>query len=928
MPNTDKAIHLMSGKSRMLSGVVVDNLMSIEELVKQFRTSVEDHLASENIQSDEEEKGILLDLSNEIAAARNKEELFILLRIKLKSLFDVSGFAIALNGDGIGAFNTFVSSPLSDQNNGCNVEGTFIAPNELPVALFEKMGSSGFPQIFDLTETIKQYPIITFFKLWSAFGVENFSGIELKANGDVLGYLFFYLDRQLFESLRIKLLRAVCAQLSVAFSNIMLIEEIVQRKNESELLLSVNTAIASVRFTDELANVIKQELKQLLGCSHTLIAVRSENTETVSAFMLDEDARSINHPGYQNAKNGKYSLNDPILGQALITDLPLVIDLEAMATSQDLPIYAKINYESGQKLLVMTRFTKGEEVFGFWLLYFEDKEIIPSQKLKLIQSLSNQLCIAVANIIANQEIKNREEEKGRLLEFSNAIASVRDSVVLSQILKAQLQELFGIDNYIIHALDPEKIKHKPVLFDPEGLFISNQAFLTFLDTWTFIDEGFLDKVLGEDGPILFKMHERTDSLLIPAYLIPEKEETNKAFIGISIKLGSENIAVMSFKHQDFTKIKAQEILLKSICSQIAIAVANILANDRVSEQLIEIERYKRQLEEETIYLKEEMEITQNYAEIVGESLAVQKTYRLITQVAPTDSTVLILGETGTGKELIARAIHNNSPRKNKLMVKVNCAALPANLIESELFGHERGSFTGATERRIGKFELAHNGTLFLDEIGEMPLELQVKLLRALQEKEIERVGGRNTIKVDVRIIAATNRDLEKEIDQGRFRTDLFYRLNIFPIYSSALRERKEDIPILATHFIHRYSKKVGRQITTLGNKALKEMMLYNWPGNIRELEHLIERSILLTTGDALKQIHLPNNKQNLTTTTGDGQFPLKTIDENECDHILKILKHCQGRISGRFGAAEILGIPASTLNSKIKRLGIKKEHLV
>jgi transcriptional regulator with GAF, ATPase, and Fis domain len=298
----------------------------------------------------------------------------------------------------------------------------------------------------------------------------------------------------------------------------------------------------------------------------------------------------------------------------------------------------------------------------------------------------------------------------------------------------------------------------------------------------------------------------------------------------------------------------------------------------------------------------------------------------VQQVSPSDSTVLLLGETGTGKELIARAIHNGSPRRNKLMIKVNCAAIPPNLIESELFGHERGSFTGATERRIGKFELAHQGTLFLDEIGEMPLELQVKLLRALQEKEIERVGGRVTIKVDARIIAATNRDLEKFMEEGKFRSDLYYRLNIFPIGLPTLRNRKEDIPALALHFVKQFSKKAGKKINSISNKAMQELTQYNWPGNIRELEHFIERSVLLAAGDSIKEIHLPFLHKNQAGIKNVEDTPVKTIDENERDYILKVLKHVKGKISGESGAAELLGIPPSTLHSRMKRLGIRKEH--
>lgn len=334
------------------------------------------------------------------------------------------------------------------------------------------------------------------------------------------------------------------------------------------------------------------------------------------------------------------------------------------------------------------------------------------------------------------------------------------------------------------------------------------------------------------------------------------------------------------------------------------------------------------LAEKKTYPDEGIKTIQHYPEIIGKSSAILETLQLVTRVAPTYSSVLILGETGTGKELIARAIHTNSSRRDKPMIKVNCATLPANLIESELFGHERGSFTGATDRRIGKFELAHNSTLFLDEIGEMPLELQVKLLRALQEKEIERIGSERTIKVDVRIIAATNRDLENEVQEGRFRTDLYYRLNIFPIGLPSLRNRREDLPLLATHFIQKLSQKIGKKITRVSKYALEQIMSYDWPGNIRELEHAIERSILLSEDDVINQVCLPASKENRLNRLSKNEFIVKTIEENERDHILGMLRYTQGRLGGYKGAAEFLGVPPSTLSSKLKRLGIRKEHFL
>ncbi|MBS1602443.1 MAG: sigma 54-interacting transcriptional regulator [Bacteroidetes bacterium] len=311
--------------------------------------------------------------------------------------------------------------------------------------------------------------------------------------------------------------------------------------------------------------------------------------------------------------------------------------------------------------------------------------------------------------------------------------------------------------------------------------------------------------------------------------------------------------------------------------------------------------------------------------IIGSSHLLLNVFDQIAQVAPFDTSVLILGESGTGKERIADSIHSLSSRARKPLVKVNCATLPATLIESELFGHEKGSFTGATEKRTGKFEQATGGTIFLDEIGEMPVDLQVKLLRVLQEKEIEPVGGRSPIRVDVRVIAATNRNLEREVAEGRFRLDLYYRLNVFPITLPSLRERIEDVPALAQHFLNVFNRKAGKKITGFSEKTLKNMMAYSWPGNIRELEHLIERSVLLARNTVIEDLQLPVvNRKEVPIETPN--YHMKTIHENERDYIIEVLKRCNGKIWGAGGAAEVLKVPPSTLRSKMKKLGIWKEY--
>jgi PAS domain S-box-containing protein len=332
--------------------------------------------------------------------------------------------------------------------------------------------------------------------------------------------------------------------------------------------------------------------------------------------------------------------------------------------------------------------------------------------------------------------------------------------------------------------------------------------------------------------------------------------------------------------------------------------------------LSEIQTMKDQLEAENIYFRHEIKMRHKFSQILGQSDGLRYALYRAEQVAPANTTVLILGETGTGKELIAFAIHDMSPRKERPLITVNCAALPGNLIESELFGREKGAFTGADTRQVGRFEVAHGSTLCLDEIGELPLELQAKLLRVIQHNEFERLGSSQTIKVDVRIIATTNRDLEEEVRKGRFRQDLYYRLNVFPITVPPLRQRKEDIPLMVQAFIERYSRKLGKQITSIQKETMKALQDYPWPGNVRELESIIERAVILCPGPVLQ----------LTDELEISSLPLsstvRTLEETERNQILKILSETRWRIEGMDGAAAILGLNPSTLRARMHKLGI------
>lgn len=348
---------------------------------------------------------------------------------------------------------------------------------------------------------------------------------------------------------------------------------------------------------------------------------------------------------------------------------------------------------------------------------------------------------------------------------------------------------------------------------------------------------------------------------------------------------------------------------------------NILSKFIRSMQVL----HEKNSHEPAAYIALAPQITGNAFEgMVGNSKQMISVYNYIRKVAPSDTSVLILGESGTGKEKVAQSIHKLSPRKDNPFIVINCGAIPDNLAESILFGHEKGAFTGATERQLGKFELADGGTIFLDEIGEMPIDLQVKLLRVLQENEIERIGGRSPIKINARIIAATNKDLEHEVAAGRFRIDLYYRLHVFPITLPSLRERCDDIPALVSYFIESYGNKMGRKKLMLSNTVLDQIMGYQWPGNIRQLEHAIQRCILLTEGNIIKEIQLPRSETVAKATEEEFSVAnIKTIQEMEREYINFILTKCKGKVYGMGGAAELLDIPPSTLNSKIKKLGIK-----
>jgi formate hydrogenlyase transcriptional activator len=428
-------------------------------------------------------------------------------------------------------------------------------------------------------------------------------------------------------------------------------------------------------------------------------------------------------------------------------------------------------------------------------------------------------------------------------------------------------------------------------------------------------QGYTWKVIG-DGQPRYCADVDQDAFIHPA----GRAFGIKSYVAMPIRAEGKTVGAININSLQKHAFDDEELwLLEILSAHLETAINNAQQAEALRQALAEVERLKNRLQAENVYLQEEITTTHHGGEIIGQSRTLQEVLRRVAQVAPTDATVLIQGETGTGKELIARAIHGHSRYQDRPLVKVNCAALPAGLIESELFGHEKGAFTGAIARKIGRFELADGGTIFLDEIGELPLELQTKLLRVLQEGEFERVGGAHTITVNVRVIAATNRDLGTAVQAGSFRADLFYRLNVFPLTLPPLRERKDDIPLLVECFLAMMAKKLGKAIKGLSDDSMARVMGYAWPGNVRELQNVIERAVILARGpiveidESLKQRRPPS----------DVPLPATNLQDVERAHILRILAETNGIIEGPRGAARILGLHPNTLRFRLQKLGIK-----
>jgi formate hydrogenlyase transcriptional activator len=524
--------------------------------------------------------------------------------------------------------------------------------------------------------------------------------------------------------------------------------------------------------------------------------------------------------------------------------------------------------------------------------------------MAFLERVASEFAVAVESFLARQDAIRERDRLRTLFEISNALVSKLALDDLFSAISDQLSKVIRHDHSLL------MLRNEAGCLDPYALHTRGPKIMEAL-RGPFNPVGMpAEEVLASGRPVVAYATQVDRYPGLQKYVkVGFKSICSVPLITRDRPFGT--LALTRMTDEGWTSHDVE--FLVQVANQVAIAVENSLAYRELSD-------IKERLATEKLYLEDEIRLDNNNGNMVGQGAAFQSVLKSIQIVAPTDSTVLILGETGVGKELVARAIHELSSRSKGSFIKVNCAAIPASLLESELFGHEKGSFTGAVAQKIGRFELAHHGTLFLDEIGEMPLELQPKLLRAIQDQEFERIGGNRTIRTNVRFIAATNRDLKAMVEENRFRSDLYYRLHVFPLNVPSLRERREDIPLLTRYFVQKHAQRMDRKIERIPTQALKALTNYDWPGNIRELQNVIERSVILSNGPEL-HLALPEINGSSNPPPRYGRVS-QSSESAERARILQALKEAKGMVGGPNGAAARLGLKRTTLQSRMRKFNI------
>ena len=698
--------------------------------------------------------------------------------------------------------------------------------------------------------------------------------------------------------------------------------------DDENLLLHLNETIATTRDKETLFKTVTTKLRLIFPFDLIAISIFDAEVKNKRVFLRDyfQVDALVDYPA---TVSNQYT---PIAGTPLelLLTQPHLQQADLADYINRYPTFEPCQrmWNLGIRYLTTVPLLLTGHLTGSLMLGTRRRPNLTPEDTKLLGKIGSLIAVAVANTLAFEEVARREKERTLQLNINNALLSIKQREPLFQAVAEELARVVMFDYFGIRvqrAGQRERFEGFAEFGRQQG--VANGRLLP-LDP---------NRNIGNEimGPDAIYSHF-TDLLQAPGlYAGPDfhalavrypllrhvyEEYGTRSMLIVPIWQRADGAAVLTLSSNDPHALGPDDLAtVQALVPQIALALENLFAFEQIEE-------LKAQVEQERTYLIDEINTTATSHELIGPSAALKTVQIRIGQVAPTDTTVLISGETGTGKELVARALHNASPRHARALIKLNCAALPAQLIESELFGHEKGSFTGATERRIGKFELADGGTIFLDEVGELPLDLQAKLLRVLQEKEYERVGGSRVLLTNARVIAATNRVLANEVAAGRFRADLYYRLNVFPIHLPPLRERAEDIEPLARHFMQRLSQRMAKPLRQLRPTDLAALQAYAWPGNIRELEHVLEQAIIVSQGPFLEFAGFAAAPLAFgsAATVAASFAPLKTLREQERDHILAALTRTGGRVSGTQGAALLLDINPKTLEARMKKLGIRR----
>jgi formate hydrogenlyase transcriptional activator len=692
-------------------------------------------------------------------------------------------------------------------------------------------------------------------------------------------------------------------------------------RRQLEALLEVSEAIAQQRDLPALFHDLSERLHSVVDFDFLALTLYDGARQVMRLHVLETRVPSDKRAGHESSVEGNPS------GWVWQTQNSFVVsDTE---TETRFPDFQRQLREGGVRSLALVPLTTAQRRLGALGFGRVLPQVITDAEVQFMQRVTSQVAVAVDNALnqessqAYQQQLARERDRLRvLLEINNVLVTTRELPELFRGIVSTIERVIQLDYTSLALLDPSSglLKIYALDFPGHQQFIKQEVVVPR-------DASPAGRAIVTGKPLLARGAELDE---YPSEIVRTlRAEGLQTICCVPLITQGRTFGTLNVASRRIDAFSISDVeLLQQVGGQIAIAVENALA-------FKEIDALKDKLAEEKLYLEEEIRTEFNFEEIIGDSPLLKQALAQVELVAPAGTTALILGETGTGKELIARAIHNLSPRRERTFVKVNCAAIPSGLLESELFGHERGAFTGAITQKIGRFELADRGTLFLDEVGDLPLELQPKLLRVLQEQEFERLGSNRTQRVDVRVVAATNQDLGKLVTERAFRSDLYYRLNVFPITVPALRERPEDVALLVRYFVQKFSRRLSKTVEYVPTQAMDALTHYSWPGNVRELENLVERAVILSPG---KELRVPVSELKaasgssgaelpfgeLPPVTSFGSAPVGTLEEAERQHILRALRQTEWRIAGPRGAAALLGMKRTTLQARMRKLDIRR----